>query len=386
MRRHPASATPKSLNEGRGRDPGDTGSHSTTHLHRSPLNEGRGRDPGDTARRPSSYRRPGPLNEGRGRDPGDTPRGPKASSHRASLNEGRGRDPGAPLLRPRVVERSTKAGAETPATRLGLRGCRRQDGRSTKAGAETPATHAIADAQDGVTFRPCPSPLNEGRGRDPGDTPANSRIRPADRSERPLNEGRGRDPGDTRDASRADSPHLKPLNEGRGRDPGDTRRVRSMRLDGGHTRSTKAGAETPATQLAGPTSGIWQHAQRRPGPRPRRHAEPGLHPRDSKSLNEGRGRDPGDTANWREKPPWTQLGTDLATRGRDVVHLFGPCLGWTSWQVLRCPRNRRQVTTESQPTVESPRVRKCPVRATKARQARENRSCQTGFELPRCHS
>ena len=60
------------------------------------------------------------------------------------------------------------------------------------------------------------------------------------------------------------------LNEGRGRDPGDT--VAAPSFDDTAVRSTKAGAETPATH---------------PG---RNHV-----PHARSSLNEGRGRDPGDT-------------------------------------------------------------------------------------------
>ncbi len=89
-------------------------------------------------------------------------------------------------------------------------------------------------------------------------------------------------------------------------------------------RSTKAGARTPATPVIDGSS--WagtDHAQRRPGREPRRHIQarsvvcrdfppaqrrPGReprrhlfmltseHPRDSTSLNEGRGENPGDTS------------------------------------------------------------------------------------------
>ena len=89
----------------------------------SPLNEGRGRDPGDTGAYPRRRPPGSPLNEGRGRDPGDTPDALCAGGC--------------------LGARSTKAGAETPATpptsfraRVSLR-------RSTKAGAETPATLLI---------------------------------------------------------------------------------------------------------------------------------------------------------------------------------------------------------------------------------------------------
>ena len=143
-RRTPSSRS--SLNEGRGRDPGDTPRRHSGMRRCDALNEGRGRDPGDTGRTRSSseslhsaQRRPGPrprrhkleqepqlllapsLNEGRGRDPGDTAARRAGSWHAIALNEGRGRDPGdtpcgtaAHALR--WARRSTKAGAETPAT------------------------------------------------------------------------------------------------------------------------------------------------------------------------------------------------------------------------------------------------------------------------------
>ena len=63
--------------------------------------------------------------------------------------------------------RSTKAGVETPATPCGSsRAPTRARSRSTKAGVETPATPGLAAGG----MHPLPSPLNEGRGRDPGDT------------------------------------------------------------------------------------------------------------------------------------------------------------------------------------------------------------------------
>ena len=61
--------------------------------------------------------------------------------------------------------RSTKAGAETPATHhIPWVHCLMLQ-RSTKAGAETPATHGT-----GNYWAPIRRSLNEGRGRDPGDT------------------------------------------------------------------------------------------------------------------------------------------------------------------------------------------------------------------------
>ena len=134
------------------------------------LNEGRGRNPGDT-RHHRQHRRPiVPLNEGRGRNPGDTildaafdgvegiaQRRPGSKPRRhvltiahldhdvTTLNEGRGRNPGDTregcLSVPGFSARSTKAGVETPATLDALSAQRVRDDRSTKAGVETPATH-----------------------------------------------------------------------------------------------------------------------------------------------------------------------------------------------------------------------------------------------------
>ena len=159
--------------------------------------------------------------------------------------------------------RSTKAGAETPATHQCHLSSNRCTRRSTKAGAETPATLG-----GGAECHPLRIPLNEGRGRDPGDTP----IEVASSPSGSLNEGRGRDPGDTiRPCTKYQRPRI-PLNEGRGRDPGDTH-----------------GAGRVVVAIA----------QRRPGPRPRRHPPMRLPFAVAvQALNEGRGRDPGDTG-WR---------------------------------------------------------------------------------------
>ena len=57
-------------------NPGDTGGgQGGGVVGARSLNEGRGVNPGDTRRRPiSEDTRPQPLNEGRGVNPGDTPR------------------------------------------------------------------------------------------------------------------------------------------------------------------------------------------------------------------------------------------------------------------------------------------------------------------------
>ena len=135
-----------------------------------------------------------------------------------------------------------------------------------KAGAETPAT-----AGGACPRRASASPLNEGRGRNPGDsvgavapepgghprsmkagaeTPATveRRCRPSLISRSALNEGRGRNPGDSSVSERGEEPNRAPLNEGRGRNPGDSSHVLHGRKPKGG-RSMKAGAETPATGL-----------------------------------------------------------------------------------------------------------------------------------------
>ena len=185
-----------------------------------------------------------PLNEGRGRDPGDTGQGVPLQHVVVVVRSTKAgaETPATQVEKPPfgsgVIPRSTKAGAETPAT-PGVQGLASHDGnlaqrrpgprprrhygglirddrvrvRSTKAGAETPATRGITPRRWAWS-----TSLNEGRGRDPGDTPTRGgRVPPGDA----LNEGRGRDPGDT-GPGRVGSLHDRPLNEGRGRDPGDT--------------------------------------------------------------------------------------------------------------------------------------------------------------------
>ena len=184
--------------------------------------------------------------------------------------------------------------------------------RSTKAGARTPATPGPPSRRSRA-----PSPLNEGRGANPGDTRAS--VRATGRATSTLNEGRGANPGDTwpsrstvrpscraqRRPGREPRRHVRasvpprgvrpPLNEGRGANPGDTHRGGRVRVEEG-PRSTKAGARTPATpprslQNRSPS----RSAQRRPGREPRRHATPCRAAGAGQALNEGRGANPGDT-------------------------------------------------------------------------------------------
>ena len=184
-----------SLNEGRGQNPGDTAHWATTT---APQRWVRSTKAG--AKTPATRLLPPPpgtsqstLNEGRGQNPGDTRRRLGQCCPQVSLNEGRGQNPGDTTadcrIDPSSRQRSTKAGAKTPATRRPTVQQDRVAVRSTKAGAKTPATHVM------------PSPCARGL-----------------------------------------------------------------------TRSTKAGAKTPATRHR-----TWPHpfappiAQRRPGPKPRRH-------------------------------------------------------------------------------------------------------------------
>ena len=134
------------------------------------------------------------LNEGRGRSPGDTfrPRIQRAVTFNRSTKAGAAA-PATPVrFRPcagHALERSTKAGAAAPATRWW------RAPRCTRVGALNEGRgRSPGDTCGPRASRPARCPLNEGRGRSPGDT-----CRAAASGERrsPLNEGRGRSPGDT---------------------------------------------------------------------------------------------------------------------------------------------------------------------------------------------
>ena len=212
-------------------------------MERAALNEGRGRDPGDTSRSVrsrthshSAQRRPGPRPRRHNHLPSLAPH----TSH--PLNEGRGRDPG-----------------DTPQ----LHGLAELDlARSTKAGAETPATHEMRPKEENL-----PDSLNEGRGRDPGDTAAAFTYMYSCESAQ-------RRPG-PRPRRHGCMQLLKCSIFCAQRRPGPRPRRHLYlieRMFFRMVRSTKAGAETPAT----------------------RSTPEGYRNRPS-SLNEGRGRDPGDT-------------------------------------------------------------------------------------------
>ena len=156
------------------------------------------------------------------RTPATPARPSRASGGRCSLNEGRGANPGdtgvARRGHRRAHVRSTKAGARTPATQVGRRDARRARlPRSTKAGARTPAT--LRRCPRG---RPCWTTLNEGRGANPGDTFVRCTHAPPCL---PAQRRPGREP----------RRHVRPLHP------------RPALL----ARSTKAGARTPATLCIG---------------------------------------------------------------------------------------------------------------------------------------
>ena len=236
-----------------------------------------------------------------------------------------------------ITGRSTKAGARTPATPAPADLAAEAPQRSTKAGARTPATRWRGGVP-GIGW----GPLNEGRGANPGDTPA--RVSPrrvwADAQRRPGREPRrhalaaaasaeswsgaqrrpGREPRRHREYAYARRFTSVSAQRRPGREP--RRHDRGRRLDLRRAvRSTKAGARTPATRrlprrwcrcaaalnegrganpgdTCSPSSADASRciAQRRPGREPRRHPRRAraAGPRRA-ALNEGRGANPGDT-------------------------------------------------------------------------------------------
>ena len=215
----------------------------TNLLRRGSLNEGRGVHPRRHSRTGSDSTRPcPPLNEGRGVHPGDTCAPPPIVHATRSAQRRPGRSPRRHVTESLIpgpcVERSTKAGAFTPATPAAFSGSRHPS-----------------------------EPLNEGRGVHPGDTRDRARDRLAE----------------TLRSTKAGA--FTPATRGRQR--------------GDHAagqRSTKAGAFTPATRVPPATATSWPVAQRRPGRSPRRHPDAGGDtPKVHRALNEGRGVHPGDT-------------------------------------------------------------------------------------------
>ena len=160
-----------------------------------------------------------PLNEGRGINPGDTPRRlDLARPTRESLNEGRGINPGD-TSSVTTYTSSPMCAQRRPGHQPRRHWTRRhgtqqtRSNRSTKAGASTPATPRPTACTSEAS-----GPLNEGRGINPGDTRFGL--------------------GDVRQRRHAQ------------RRPGHQPRRHSLLLLGRvrlPVRSTKAGASTPAT-------------------------------------------------------------------------------------------------------------------------------------------
>ena len=254
------------------------------------------------------------LNEGRSVNPGYTARDRirPADCENGALNEGRSVNPGYTVICLRAVRRAEGRSVNPGYTRH--RGSIQSRERSTKAGASTPATpfNDMAASADDIA-------LNEGRSVNPGYTRPH---RPLPMTRQALNEGRSVNPGYTRprapsalasSTARAQrrperQPRLHPL----------IAPIIGKRL----VRSTKAGASTPATRWRklrlcrnseqalnegrsvnpGYTSCRtiaavrWLVAQRRPERQPRLHQSPGsAEPWRRQSLNEGRSVNPGYT-------------------------------------------------------------------------------------------
>ncbi len=109
----------------------------------------------------------------------------------------------------------------------------------------------------------------------------------------------------------------------------------------------------------------FEHAQRRPGPKPRRHLlyheQPvGVSDRSTKAGAET----PATLLIGAEHLHGRNSVPDLGTTDCDVDHLFGPYLAVDVVMDPQMPRNLRQVTPWSHAALESPRVRKFPVQST----------------------
>ncbi len=170
-----------------------------------------------------------------------------------------------------------------------LRGEKPGPRRSTKAGVETPATASKTFAEAaGVAAqrRPGSKPRRQSRRwwwrgtgrsaaqRRPGSKPRRQRVGRGFEESHPDHRSTKAGVETPATAPRRSSrcpPTPGSLNEGRGRNPGDSRVRREAVAPHASPRSTKAGVETPATA---PSSGAGRKehvgAQRRPGSKPRR--------------------------------------------------------------------------------------------------------------------
>ena len=195
------------------------------------------------------------------------------------------------------LARSTKAGAETPATAARVSSSSATRGyRSTKAGAETPAT----DAGLPVVIQGAPRALNEGRGRNPGDSRSPAQRR-GDR--RPRSTKAGAETPATGDVAAAVDDERPGRSTKAGAETPATAAYLERYGAPSEERSTKAGAETPATavsQMRAAMSVLLRSTKAgAETPATDELASVGNH-ESSTTLNEGRGRNPGDSA---RQPP-----------------------------------------------------------------------------------
>ena len=161
------------------------------------------------------------------------------------------------------IMRSTKAGAETPATPVsGRSACYPRHLRSTKAGAETPATHE-AHLLDIVVGH---LRSTKAGAETPATRDAASRL---PRFHRRSTKAGAETPA-TQSPARGTRSGTATLNEGRGRDPGDTSTTVSW-LSWAVSAQRRPGPRPRRHTSWGPRLHPCRIAQRRPGPRPRRH-------------------------------------------------------------------------------------------------------------------
>ena len=207
---------------------------------------------------------------------------------RWSLNEGRGANPGdtawPAAIHVRCGQRSTKAGARTPAT-LHLPG-RDNAGRALNEGSRTPATQHLPGRGHHHAER-----STKAGARTPATRACPRSAHPAPRA---LNEGRGANPGDTRYSSRPCWSQRSRSTKAGARTPATPLVYSPSGSASG--RSTKAGARTPATPLGRLPVDLRDARSTKAGARtPATLYLPVRVARLRWPLNEGRGANPGDT-------------------------------------------------------------------------------------------
>ena len=211
---------------------------------RAPLNEGRGANPGDTRRAKLVMDLQGCAQRRPGREPRrhliasrSTPASASGAQRRPGREPRRHLQEASGQMR-RVGDRSTKAGARTPATRGSAASTASRRRRAQRRPGREPRRHATRHARKRWT-----AALNEGRGANPGDT-STSWIGPCSSGcaqRRPGREPRRHVPTAPSPAAMKFCAQRRP-----GREPRRHVRLGEPRATG-VVRSTKAGARTPAT-------------------------------------------------------------------------------------------------------------------------------------------